>query len=240
MSNKQSVRSDSAPNVTVQTGAEVDTANDVSLSIAEASVREMVKIPIKDGRYVADFITFHDLVGTDEHFAIGLGDWQNQEEPLVRIHSECLTGDTFGSTRCDCGKQLDEGLEKINAEGGLILYLRQEGRGIGLYNKLDAYKLQDKGYDTYEANQMLNFPDDMRSYVSAAQMLLALNIDRVHLLSNNPKKAQELSDLGIDIVNTKNTGVFANKDNMLYLLAKRFKTFHSIDLEGHHLGQPSS
>lgn len=199
----------------------------------KAAVREMVKIPIKDGKYTADFITFHDLTDTDEHFAIGLGSWRDQAEPLVRVHSECLTGDTFGSTRCDCGPQLDESLEKANKEGGLILYMRQEGRGIGLYNKLDAYRLQDKGYDTYEANQMLNFPDDMRSYVSAAQMLIALGIKRVNLLSNNPKKSQELSDLGIEIVKKHSTGVFANQDNMVYLLAKRIKTAHNINLEGH-------
>lgn len=198
-----------------------------------ATIREMVKIPIKGGKYTADFITFHNLADNEEHFAIGLGPWQSQKEPLVRVHSECLTGDTFGSMRCDCGPQLDESLDRANEQGGIILYLRQEGRGIGLYNKLDAYRLQDEGYDTYEANQKLNFPDDMRTYVSAAQMLVALGIKRVTLLSNNPKKSKELSDLGIEVVNTRNTGVFVNEDNLVYLLAKRIKTSHNINLEGH-------
>ena len=198
---------------------------------AKAVVRQSVKIPVKDGKYTGDFITFHGLAEEEEHFAIGLGDWRTTKQPLIRIHSECLTGDTFGSTRCDCGKQLDEGIEKIAQQGGLILYLRQEGRGIGLYNKLDAYKLQDKGYDTYEANRLLNFPDDMRSYVCAAQMLDALKIKKVKLLSNNPKKTSGLKKRGIDVVDIHRTGVFLNEDNLVYLLAKSVKTSHTIELD---------
>lgn len=198
----------------------------------EVTVRNKVTITIKDGKYKGDFISFNNLSEKLEHFAIGFGDWHNQEAPLVRLHSECITGDAFYSTRCDCGKQLDEAIEKVAEQGGIILYLRQEGRGIGLYNKIDAYELQMKGHDTYEANRMLNFPDDMRSYVCAAEMLHALSISRIRLLSNNPKKTSELRELGIEIRETEKTGVYMTKDNFVYLLAKSKITSHNISLEG--------
>jgi len=195
-------------------------------------VRNKVKIPIKDGKIEGEFISFSNLSEKNEHFAIGFGDWRNQKLPLVRVHSECLTGDTFYSTRCDCGKQLDEAIEKMAIQGGLILYLRQEGRGIGFYNKIDTYELQIKGHDTYEANRLLNFPNDMRSYVCAAEMLGALEIKRIRLLSNNPQKTSELIDFGIEVSSTEKTGVFLTKDNFVYLLAKSKITSHDISLEG--------
>jgi GTP cyclohydrolase II len=150
--------------------------------------------------------------------------------PLVRVHSECLTGDVFGSVRCDCGPQLREAVERIADAGGVLLYLRQEGRGIGLYNKLDAYALQDQGLDTYQANTALGFAEDARDYTAAAQMLATLDIDELDLLSNNPDKAAQLAGLGVRVRDTTSTGVFASDSNLRYLHAKVEHTQHRIDL----------
>lgn len=196
------------------------------------TVRNRVKIPIKDGNLMGEFISFNNLSEPLEHFAIGFGEWSEQDAPLVRVHSECITGDTFQSSRCDCGKQLNEAIESTAKQGGLIIYLRQEGRGIGLFNKIDAYELQIRGYDTYEANRILNFPDDMRTYVCAAEMLGALSINKICLLSNNPKKASELVELGIEVTETQKTGVYTTEYNLAYLLAKRQLTHHNIYIDG--------
>ncbi|MBA2951113.1 GTP cyclohydrolase II [Streptomyces sp. PSKA28] len=159
-----------------------------------------------------------------------LGDPTGSDTPLVRLHSECLTGDVFGSARCDCGPQLREAVQRIDAAGGILLYLRQEGRGIGLYNKLDAYALQDTGLDTYEANTALGLPEDARDYTAAAQMLTALGVRKLNLLSNNPDKARQLDDLGISVRTTVPTGVFATGSNVRYLQAKAQHTGHTIEL----------
>ena len=148
---------------------------------------------------VATAYTFDRLVDCREHLALQLGE-PRDAVPLVRLHSECLTGDVLGSQRCDCGPQLREALERLTAVGGYLLYLRQEGRGIGLYNKLDAYSLQDTGLDTYQANVALGHGPDERDYAVAAQMLLALGIDELSLLSNNPDKAEQLEAAGLTIV----------------------------------------
>jgi GTP cyclohydrolase II len=185
-----------------------------------------------NGEYEGEFISFLNLSEKNEHIAIGFGNWRDQESPLVRVHSECLTGDAFYSTRCDCGKQLDEAMRKMATRGGIIIYMRQEGRGIGLYNKIDAYELQLDGYDTYAANRALNFPDDLRSYVCAAEMLKALGVNKIRLLSNNPIKSAELEELGIDVCEKEPTGVYSTKDNLVYLLAKSTVTSHTISLEG--------
>lgn len=140
--------------------------------------------------------------------------------PLVRLHSECLTGDVFGSQRCDCGPQLREAVERISDAGGYLLYLRQEGRGIGLYNKLDAYALQNTGLDTYEANLALGFAMDERDYTVGAQMLLALGVDRVHLLTNNPDKATQLQAAGIHVNTRVPTALHLVPANRPYLAAK--------------------
>jgi GTP cyclohydrolase II len=149
---------------------------------------------------------------------------------LVRPHSECLTGDVFGSERCDCGPQFREALERISTAGGFLLYLRQEGRGIGLYAKLDAYALQDAGLDTYEANLALGRGEDERDYTVAAQMLLALGVDRVALLSNNPDKAEQLARLGVEVTERIPTALHVSAANSRYLAAKARHSAHTLPL----------
>ncbi|MFE1465793.1 GTP cyclohydrolase II [Streptomyces nigra] len=210
-------------------------------SLAAATQRARVRVPLRfpDG-YTADaeLVTFHGLADGLEHVAVVLGTPEPGTTPLVRLHSECLTGDVFGSARCDCGPQLREAVERIGRRGGVLLYLRQEGRGIGLYNKLDAYALQDEGLDTYAANAALGLPEDARDYTAAAQMLSALGIGELDLLSNNPDKADQLRDLGITVHERVPTGVFATPANVRYLRAKVIRTQHTLplgELAGAHL-----
>lgn len=198
-----------------------------------AAVRTHVSVPLSfpDGyATTADVFTFTGLADGLEHLALGLGDWRGTGEPLVRPHSECLTGDVFGSQRCDCGPQLREAVERIADAGGFLLYLRQEGRGIGLYAKLDAYALQDAGLDTYAANRALGHADDERDYTAAAQMLTALGATRVRLLTNNPDKTAQLAQHGIDVAEQLPTGVHLSPANAGYLRAKRDHTAHTLDL----------
>jgi GTP cyclohydrolase II len=207
----------------------------------KAKVRQQVTVPLRfsDGyTTTARVMTFDNLVDGKEHIALALGDWQRAltksaaggRAPLVRPHSECLTGDVFGSQRCDCGPQLREAAERITDQGGFLLYLRQEGRGIGLYAKLDAYALQDAGLDTYEANVALGHGEDERDYTAAAQMLLALGADRVRLLSNNPDKAVQLAACGIEVAQRIPTGVHMSAANVRYLATKAKHTAHTIEL----------
>ncbi|MDT0440456.1 MULTISPECIES: GTP cyclohydrolase II [Streptomyces] len=198
-----------------------------------ATPRARVRVPLRfqDGyRADAELVTFHGLLDGAEHLAVVLGDPAPGTVPLVRLHSECLTGDVFGSARCDCGPQLREAVERIAGRGGVLLYLRQEGRGIGLYNKLDAYALQDRGLDTYEANAALGLPEDDRDYTAAAQMLRALGITELDLLSNNPDKAGQLRDLGVSVRDRVPTGVFTTTHNVRYLRAKVLQTQHTLPL----------
>jgi GTP cyclohydrolase II len=203
-----------------------------------ASVRTSVVVPMRfaDGYATsARVTTFLGLVDGKEHLALGLGDWEGAladpaRTPLVRPHSECLTGDVLGSERCDCGPQLREAVERIAEVGGFLLYLRQEGRGIGLYAKLDAYALQDAGLDTYEANLALGRGEDERDYTAAAQMLRALGADRIALLSNNPDKAAQLERLGIEVSERVPTAVHLSPANARYLSAKVLHTAHTLDL----------
>ena len=188
-----------------------------------AAVRTEVTVPLRfpDGfATTARVFTFHGLADGREHLAFGLGRLTDGRVPLVRPHSECLTGDVFGSQRCDCGPQLREAVERIADVGGYLLYLRQEGRGIGLYTKLDAYALQDTGLDTYEANLALGHGEDERDYTAAAQMLNALGVDRIALLSNNPDKTDQLSRLGVTVTECVPTGVYRSPANVDYLAAK--------------------
>jgi GTP cyclohydrolase II len=152
------------------------------------------------------------------------------------LHSECLTGDVFGSQRCDCGAQLRESVERLDTSGGFLLYLRQEGRGIGLYSKLDAYVLQDRGLDTYEANVALGYGEDERDYTVAAQMLGALGVSRVALLSNNPDKAEQLRRLGVTVASRVPTGVHLSDANAHYLATKVERGAHTLDLSSEGVG----
>jgi len=206
-----------------------------------ATIRTQVTVPLRfaDGyATTARVFTFNGLADGLEHVAFGLGDrsgpfnpgQQSGPPPLVRPHSECLTGDVFGSQRCDCGAQLREAVELIADAGGYLLYLRQEGRGIGLYAKLDAYALQDTGLDTYEANLALGHGEDERSYLVAAQMLLALGVSRVALLSNNPDKAEQLRHFGVTVAARVPTGVHLSQANARYLATKARRGDHTLDL----------
>ncbi|GAB1690265.1 GTP cyclohydrolase II [Krasilnikovia sp. M28-CT-15] len=198
-----------------------------------SEVRTRVTVPLKfaDGyTTTAEVVTFTGLTDGREHLALALGDVANADVPLVRPHSECLTGDVLGSQRCDCGPQLREAVERIATVGGYLLYLRQEGRGIGLYAKLDAYALQDDGLDTYEANRALGRDDDERDYTAAAQMLTALGVGPVDLLTNNPDKPAQLRALGVDVRDVVPTGVHASAANVRYLAAKVAHTAHTITL----------
>ncbi len=188
------------------------------------------RIPTRHGEFRA--VGYTSIYDDVEHVALVRGDVAGPhgdgQDVLVRVHSECLTGDVFGSARCDCGPQLREAVERIAGVGGVLVYLRQEGRGIGLYNKLDAYALQDQGQDTYEANRSLGFPDDVRDYTAAAQILAALGFTQVELLTNNPDKVTQLRDLGVAVRTTVPTGVFATETNLRYLNAKVEHTGHTI------------
>ncbi|MBP2325902.1 GTP cyclohydrolase II [Kibdelosporangium banguiense] len=205
-------------------------------SILPAKVRTRVVVPLTfpDGyATTAEVFTFEGLADNREHLALGLGDWRGAVDrgtALVRPHSECLTGDVFGSQRCDCGPQLREAAERITETGGFLLYLRQEGRGIGLYAKLDAYALQDAGLDTFEANVALGHGEDERDYTAAAQMLHSLGADRISLLSNNPDKAVQLGALGVQVIEQIPTGVHLSAANARYLAAKVAHTHHTLDL----------
>jgi GTP cyclohydrolase II len=196
-----------------------------------ATIRTQVTLPLRfaDGYATpARVFTFNNLVDGREHLALGLGtraractiDSTAATVPLVRPHSECLTGEVFGSQRCDCGPQLREAVERIANAGGYLLYLRQEGRGIGLYAKLDAYVLQDAGLDTYEANLALGHAADERDYTVAAQMLGALAVPSVVLLSSNPDKAAQLTALGVTVTEQVPTHVHLSDANADYLAAK--------------------
>src|SRR5687768_6651871 len=204
-------------------------------ALPRATVRSQVVVPLRfpDGfSATAEVLTFRGLVDGKEHLLLALGKWEEallqsaQGAPLVRLHSECMTGDVFGSQRCDCGPQLREAVEDIAGAGGYLLYLRQEGRGIGLYAKLDAYALQDTGLDTYEANVALGHGEDERSYLAAAQMLRALGVSRVALLSNNPDKVRQLNRCGVTVAAQVPTGVHLSAANARYLETKARRGAH--------------
>jgi len=173
---------------------------------------------------------FHeDATGLD-HVALTLGDMQGPDPVLVRIHSECLTGDVFNSTRCDCGPQLHAALDAIVEKGwGVLVYLRQEGRGIGLHAKIQAYHLQDEGADTLDANLMLGLPADGRTYTVAGEMLNGLGIESVDLLTNNPEKVTQLEQQGINVAIRTPLIVGVTEQNRTYLTTKRERMGHLID-----------
>lgn len=172
---------------------------------------------------------FRDLINHAEHIALVHPSNASIKPALVRMHSECLTGDVLGSARCDCGQQLEVSLEKISEQGGVFLYLRQEGRGIGLGNKIKAYQLQERGLDTVEANHHLGFPADQRDYGIAAQILNALGIQQVRLLTNNPHKIKNLERYGVSIIERVPLETKPTNDNIHYLKTKREKLGHLLE-----------
>jgi 3,4-dihydroxy 2-butanone 4-phosphate synthase/GTP cyclohydrolase II len=187
------------------------------------------------GRFTA--VGFRELVTDKEHVALAHGEVEGQDSVLVRVHSECLTGDVFHSLRCDCGEQLSKAFEVIAAEGrGVLLYLSQEGRGIGLLNKLRAYELQEEGFDTVEANLKLGFPADAREYGIGSQILADLGLTTIRILSNNPRKISGISGFGLRVVGQVPLEVRANVENERYLDTKRAKLGHLFGPTVSHQG----
>jgi len=186
-----------------------------------------VKMPTKYGEF--ELVTFEDTKTNELHHALLKGTWKTNEPVLVRVHSSCFTGDILHSMRCDCGEQLNAAIELVEKEGkGLVLYMNQEGRGIGLLNKLKAYKLQEEGLDTVEANVKLGFDMDVRDYGVGAQILRKLNVSQIRLISNNPKKRAGLLGYGLEIVETVPIEITPNQHNEKYLTTKRDKLGHNI------------
>ncbi|HEY8897775.1 MAG TPA: bifunctional 3,4-dihydroxy-2-butanone-4-phosphate synthase/GTP cyclohydrolase II [Niastella sp.] len=195
----------------------------------DSLIEEIVKVdmPTKWGNF--KLIAFNEKGTNNEHLALIKGEWQKDEPVLVRVHSSCFTGDILGSMRCDCGEQLHSAMQQVEKEGkGVILYMNQEGRGIGLVNKLKAYKLQESGFDTVEANLHLGFPMDKRDYGIGAQILRYLGISKLRLLSNNPRKRAGLLGYGLEIVDAVPIEVEPNPHNVNYLTTKRDKLGHDI------------
>lgn len=186
-----------------------------------------VKLPTEWGEF--DMIAYTQLNTGENHIALVKGQWEPDEPVLVRVHSSCVTGDIFGSCRCDCGPQLHKAMEMINKEGkGAIIYMNQEGRGIGLINKLKAYNLQENGFDTVEANIQLGFPMDQRDYGVGAQIIRSLGISKMRLMTNNPKKRAGLIGYGLEVVDNVPIEIAPNPHNEVYLKTKRDKMDHTI------------
>ena len=192
------------------------------------SEEALVNLPTEFGDFKMK--AFKQTTNDQLHLAIYKGKWNKNDEILIRVHSSCVTGDIFGSCRCDCGPQLHQALRQIEEEGkGIVIYMNQEGRGIGLLNKLKAYELQEKGRDTVEANIELGFNADHRDYGIGAQIIRAMGVSKVKLLSNNPKKRVGLNGYGIEIIDTVPIEIKSNKHNTFYLKTKRDKMGHSLE-----------
>lgn len=186
-------------------------------------------LPTKYGDFV--LYCYINKLNQEHHLALVKGDVKNKNNVLCRLHSECLTGDTFGSLKCDCGNQLENAMKEISEKGqGVILYMRQEGRGIGLVNKIKAYNLQDQGLDTLDANLALGFKGDLREYYIGAQMLKDLGVSSIKLLTNNPDKVNQLSEFGINITERLPIEIDANKHDLFYLNTKKNRMGHILNI----------
>ncbi|MCD4746234.1 MAG: bifunctional 3,4-dihydroxy-2-butanone-4-phosphate synthase/GTP cyclohydrolase II [Bacteroidales bacterium] len=193
-----------------------------------------VKMPTKFGEFTA--YSYINKINKEHHLALVMGDVTTDEPVLVRVHSECLTGDVFGSIRCDCGEQLHKALRRIGKEGrGIFLYMRQEGRGIGLLNKLKAYHLQDNGMDTVEANEALGFPADLRDYGIGAEILADLGAKELKLMTNNPKKISGIFGFGLKVVERIPIEIYSNEKNLFYLKTKKEKLGHILRFSELHV-----
>ncbi len=187
-----------------------------------------VNLPTKYGMFRA--VGYQDKITNEEHIALVMGDVDNGVPVLARVHSECLTGDVFGSNRCDCGDQLEMAMKRIALEGrGILLYMRQEGRGIGLLNKLKAYHLQDNGMDTVEANEALGFPADLRDYGIGAEILSDLGVNELRLMTNNPKKISGIYGFGLKVIERIPIEINHNDDNQFYLETKKVRMGHMLN-----------
>ena len=185
------------------------------------------RLPTVHGEF--QILAYKSRIDPGEHLALAMGQWEADEPILVRIHSECLTGDVFGSLRCDCGEQIKRALDMIAEEGkGVFLYMQQEGRGIGLHNKIRAYSLQDGGMDTVQANEELGFESDMREYGVGAQILTELGVKKIRLLTNNLRKMVGLSGYDLEVVERVSIEVDANDENRQYMRTKRAKMGHML------------
>ncbi len=192
--------------------------------------KEKIELPTEYGDF--QLVAFIDKTNGEEHLALTKGEWKEGDAVLTRVHSSCVTGDIFGSCRCDCGPQLHEAMRMVQKEGkGVILYMNQEGRGIGLMNKLKAYKLQEEGYDTVQANEKLGFKSDQRDYGIGAQILRDLNVTKMRLMTNNPTKRTGLIGYGLEIVENVPLEIKSNKYNKFYLETKRDRMGHDLKIE---------
>tara|TARA_B110000438_G_scaffold143704_1_gene138539 strand:- start:202 stop:825 length:624 start_codon:yes stop_codon:yes gene_type:complete len=196
--------------------------------VSEMDVPADAKLPTLNGHF--RIRVFHEDITGFDHVALTLGDMSGPDPVLVRVHSECLTGDAFNSLRCDCGPQLNAAMDQIQKNGwGCLVYLRQEGRGIGLHAKIQAYNLQDKGVDTHDANLMLGHPVDARNYNIASIILSSIGIQKVCLLTNNPEKISQLEHYGIEVSESKPLVVGIGESNRDYMATKVGRMGHSID-----------
>jgi 3,4-dihydroxy 2-butanone 4-phosphate synthase/GTP cyclohydrolase II len=195
----------------------------------ESLIKRLISVDLPTEHGDFDLIAYKQINTDQEHIALIKGSWTEDEPVLTRVHSSCITGDIFGSCRCDCGPQLSAAMNMIEKEGkGVIVYMNQEGRGIGLINKLKAYKLQEQGLDTVEANLQLGFKMDQREYGIGAQILRDLGVKKMRLMSNNPQKRTGLVGYGLEIVENVPIKIVANKHNKKYLDTKRDKMGHDL------------